>query len=290
MKQKNNSIGHDPSEKYSHFLKKFLNTERAVTSGGGGSPSILEPDLDLFGLDDCQDGALAQQLMPAREGGLGALGVHPLQRIHLLRRVPHVLVRRCSCSEEFDPQLASRPRSASLLAPPRAARPLDLRRMEGKGGAPPCDPLLPLEEARRRFCSWSSASSQSKSAATASARRASRGRSRAIVIVVHDGGRAPGSEEKGGEARRHVIHCCRSRRPTAASARGRRRASARRASRGRRTRSHPLLLPFKGAAMMFKARPVTLEVAAEGRSVLGGLFGEGEGDASAHTGICGRRR
>jgi hypothetical protein len=83
-----------------------------MNSGGGGSPSILEPDLDLFGLDVCQDGALAQQLLPARGCGLGALSVHPFQRLHLLRRVPHVLAR-------VHPALVVSPAAVAAPAPHR---------------------------------------------------------------------------------------------------------------------------------------------------------------------------
>jgi hypothetical protein len=54
-------------------------------------PAVLEPDLDLLGVDAGEDGAVADQLLAAQRARLGALVVEPLQRLHLLRRVPHVL-------------------------------------------------------------------------------------------------------------------------------------------------------------------------------------------------------
>lgn len=57
------------------------------------TPAILEPDFDLLGLDVGEDGALSDQLLPPQRAGLGALVVDPLQRLHLLGRVPHVLAR-----------------------------------------------------------------------------------------------------------------------------------------------------------------------------------------------------
>jgi hypothetical protein len=66
--------------------------ERGVVSGLY-VPAVLEPDLDLLGLDVAEDGAVPDKLLPAQRGGLGALVVHALQRLHLLRRVPHVLAR-----------------------------------------------------------------------------------------------------------------------------------------------------------------------------------------------------
>jgi hypothetical protein len=56
-------------------------------------PAVLEPDLDLLGLDVAEDGAVPDELLPAQRGWLGALAVDALQRLHLLRRVPHVLAR-----------------------------------------------------------------------------------------------------------------------------------------------------------------------------------------------------
>lgn len=55
--------------------------------------AILEPDFDLLGLDVAEDGALSDQLLPPQRAGLGALVVDPLQRLHLLGGVPHVLAR-----------------------------------------------------------------------------------------------------------------------------------------------------------------------------------------------------
>jgi hypothetical protein len=55
--------------------------------------AVLEPDLDLLGLDVAEDGAVPDELLPAQRAGLGALAVDALQRLHLLRRVPHVLAR-----------------------------------------------------------------------------------------------------------------------------------------------------------------------------------------------------
>ncbi|BAS85430.1 Os03g0640825 [Oryza sativa Japonica Group] len=57
------------------------------------APAVLEPDLDLLGLDVAEYGALADELLAAERAGLGALAVDPLQRLHLLRGVAHVLAR-----------------------------------------------------------------------------------------------------------------------------------------------------------------------------------------------------
>jgi hypothetical protein len=54
-------------------------------------PAILEPDLDLLGLDVGENGALSDQLLPAQRAGLGALSIDSLERLHLLSRVPHIL-------------------------------------------------------------------------------------------------------------------------------------------------------------------------------------------------------
>jgi hypothetical protein len=57
------------------------------------APAVLEPDLDLLGLDVAEYGALPDELLPAQRAGLGALAVDPLERLHLLGRVAHVLAR-----------------------------------------------------------------------------------------------------------------------------------------------------------------------------------------------------
>lgn len=72
-------------------------------------PSILEPDFDLFGLDVGKDGALTNQLLPPHRARLGALRVHSLQCLHLLRRVPHVLPRAVHMPLQSAAALGARP-------------------------------------------------------------------------------------------------------------------------------------------------------------------------------------
>ncbi|RRT76348.1 hypothetical protein B296_00018591 [Ensete ventricosum] len=56
-------------------------------------PSVLEPDLDLLRLDVGEDRTFPYELLPSQGARLRALAVDPLERLHLLRRVPHVLPR-----------------------------------------------------------------------------------------------------------------------------------------------------------------------------------------------------
>jgi hypothetical protein len=72
---------------HSKFLSQRTNGERFNSII---IPSILEPDLDLLRLNVSKYRALTQQLLPARGGWLGAIGIHPLKRLHLLRRVVHI--------------------------------------------------------------------------------------------------------------------------------------------------------------------------------------------------------
>jgi hypothetical protein len=57
------------------------------------SPAVLEPDLDLLGLDVAECGAVPDDLLAAQRAGLGAVAVDPLEHLHLLGGVAHVLAR-----------------------------------------------------------------------------------------------------------------------------------------------------------------------------------------------------
>jgi len=74
------------------------------------APAVLEPDLDLLGLDVAEYGALPDELLPAQRAGLGALAVDALELLDLLGGVAHVLARvhlRCPTAARRRPVLAS---------------------------------------------------------------------------------------------------------------------------------------------------------------------------------------
>ena len=54
-------------------------------------PAILEPDLDLLGLDVGENGALSNQLLSTQRAGLWALRIDSLERLNLLSCVPYIL-------------------------------------------------------------------------------------------------------------------------------------------------------------------------------------------------------
>jgi hypothetical protein len=54
-------------------------------------PAVLKPDFDLFGLNVGKNGTLPNELLPSQRARLWAFCVHPLQCLHLLWRIPHVL-------------------------------------------------------------------------------------------------------------------------------------------------------------------------------------------------------
>ncbi|RWW75383.1 hypothetical protein BHE74_00016589 [Ensete ventricosum] len=70
-----------------------LGREKEVALSIDLLPSVLEPDLDLLWLDVGENGTLPYELLPPQGARLRALGVDPLERLHLLRSVPHVLPR-----------------------------------------------------------------------------------------------------------------------------------------------------------------------------------------------------
>jgi hypothetical protein len=58
-----------------------------------GLPPVLEPDFDLLWLNVGQHRRLTDELLSSDGAGLGTLMIHPLQCLHLLVRVPHILPR-----------------------------------------------------------------------------------------------------------------------------------------------------------------------------------------------------
>jgi len=54
-------------------------------------PAVLKPDFDLFGLNVGKNRTLPNELLPSQRARLWAFCVHPLQCLHLLWRIPHVL-------------------------------------------------------------------------------------------------------------------------------------------------------------------------------------------------------
>lgn len=62
-----------------------------VTVKPASIPSVLEPDLDLFGFDIRENWALADKLLAANRTWLWALVIEPLEGFNLLRCVPNIL-------------------------------------------------------------------------------------------------------------------------------------------------------------------------------------------------------
>jgi hypothetical protein len=58
-----------------------------------GLPPVLEPDFDLLWLNVGQHRRLTDELLSSDGAGLGTLMIHPLQCLHLLVCVPHILPR-----------------------------------------------------------------------------------------------------------------------------------------------------------------------------------------------------
>lgn len=54
-------------------------------------PAVLKPNFDLFGFNVGEDGAFPDELLPPQRTGLWAFSIDPLQSLHLLRCVPHIL-------------------------------------------------------------------------------------------------------------------------------------------------------------------------------------------------------
>lgn len=54
------------------------------------SPAVLEPHFDLFGLNVGKNWAFPDQLLAAQRTRFWALRIYPLQRLHLLSRVPDI--------------------------------------------------------------------------------------------------------------------------------------------------------------------------------------------------------
>lgn len=55
------------------------------------TPSILEPNFDLFGFNVGKYGALSDELLPPQGTWLRAFSIDPLQSLNLLWCVPHIL-------------------------------------------------------------------------------------------------------------------------------------------------------------------------------------------------------
>lgn len=57
-------------------------------------PPVLKPNFDLLRLNVSKDRTLPDQLLSSQRTRFRALGVDSLKRLHLLRRVPHILAGR----------------------------------------------------------------------------------------------------------------------------------------------------------------------------------------------------
>jgi hypothetical protein len=92
--------------------------------GDSVSPAVLEPDLDLLGLDVAEYGAVPDDLLAAQRAGLGAVAVDPLEHLHLLGGVAHVLAR----------VHLRRPGRRPVLAAPRRHHGRHLAGVSARGG------------------------------------------------------------------------------------------------------------------------------------------------------------
>ena len=83
--------------------KRIEESKEAKRVGGlVNLPSVLEPNLDLFGFDVGENGTLSDELLTAKRTWFWTFMVEPLQCFHLFRCVPNVLaVVQCHLAPIF---------------------------------------------------------------------------------------------------------------------------------------------------------------------------------------------